>query len=441
MKHNHFFLILSTYYLTFISFNLGGCGTQAGNPGEEEEPPNTIPSYEEVILPDATSIRLGNLGVKKEGGALKAQNVNKFSLNESGRCQGLGQLGVFGFALGPACHTSYFVDDTLYGVSPDRDGDGDLTCADYYSDKNNLGILYPLLCEPGLLANPKIKTLNFFEGTQNFAISFLPFIADELAVGSWTATGDDSGRYPGQVRIWSNENREDLAGVLAMKLDSQKSGQLFFDYRPSNSELLGSIEFKTQTNADACASAPSRENCHWQESMFAGTKGSASEAPIPGMHLIVFADRKENPNFLILEGKLSYTKEAAEKTWPESNAASHPNFHTVREVYFRTVQKGSQIWGSFDFKNAENQTIESPIEVSGFPFDLTNIMRNGRTNIPYQGICQNLGSDEWVDCVDINYKDYDSIWLMDENISEVDADFDLPIDFGEAPTTVGITKE
>ncbi|MFK7826974.1 MAG: hypothetical protein AB8G05_22720 [Oligoflexales bacterium] len=442
MRHNYFFLILSSYYLVFISLNLGGCGTHAGNPGEEETPsPTPLPSYEEVILPDATSIQLGSLGVKQEGASLFLEENRELLLNETERCQGSDQLGVFGFALGPVCHTSYFIDDTLYGRSPDRDGDGDLSCADYNLDKNDLGILFPLLCEPGLLANPKIKTLNILEGSENFAISFLPFIEDEFAVGSWTAIGEDSGRYPGQIRIWSNQNRADLAGILGMKLNSKKSGQLFFDYRPLNSELLGSIEYETQFNTEVCETKPSRENCHWQESMFAGTKGSSSEAPIPGMHLIVLANKKENPSFLVLEGKLSYTQEAAEKTWPESNAAAHQDFHTVREVYFRTVQKGSQIWGSFDFKNSDNLTIESIIDVSGFPIDLTKMMRNGSSDIPYQGICQNLGSDEWVDCVDINYQDYNSLWLEDANVSAIGPNFELSIDFGAPPEKVGITKD
>ena len=78
-------------------------------------------------------------------------------------CSEFGELGVFGILLGLACHTTPLVGNMLlYGENPDKDQDGELTCADYDAAGDN-GILLSLLCNPDLVPVEGIVEMRFKE--------------------------------------------------------------------------------------------------------------------------------------------------------------------------------------------------------------------------------------------------------------------------------------
>ena len=154
----------------------------------------------------------------------------------------------------------------LYGDHSDKDGDGELTCADY-KDVENQGILAGLLCNQDLANLEKIESLRFAGNDQEeFAISFLDYDdADDFdAVGSWTSTGPKSNRFPGNIRIWSSP-QDELQGTFASELESGSKGRVYFDLNHHGVPLSGQISFVQQEDTSSCEVNPSKLTCHYQE--------------------------------------------------------------------------------------------------------------------------------------------------------------------------------
>lgn len=124
----------------------------------------------------------------------------------------------------------------------------------------------------------------------------------------------------------------------------------------------------------------------------------------------------------------------------EADSTLPASFADVREIYFRSVAKGGQIWGSYDFKDAEGHTVVMEVEIDGQVVDLGQLMRNGSGALPYAGFCQDLLAPEWVNCTAIQHDDYDALWLGDAGLSPVAWPYELPIHFLDPPAADGLVK-
>lgn len=407
-----------------------GCGTQAGNPGEDDE--KKIPARETVLVPDAAAIDLRGVGGSRAASFFAA------AADGTSSCDSTKALGVFGGPVGAACFLSTLVQEMLYGKHGDRDGDGRLTCADYVPNQDDQGLLFPMLCEPGMLALKKVKSLRFSENAKTFAVSFEDFDAGDQfnALGHWTAGGLDTEIFPANMRVWAGNSSTTLPGLTAMRLKSGTDGWMAFDLNPAGALLRGESTFRAIADAAACEKTPGRETCHSQEFSISLPEDAVEGSIASSMRLTTLANKRRDPDFIVIEGKFRYSASVAEQLFGRTDL--DPAFKQVRDVYMRVVQKGHQIWGSMDYKDASGQTIQVP--VPGTTYDLTGILRNGRSNIPYAGVCQNLGSDQWVDCVDIDYKLYDALWVGDASYTVPQPNYQLPVSFGSAPTKDGIVQ-
>ena len=399
----------------YLLLALAGCGTIAGNPGTTTKP-SAVP--EDILLPDASSINLSQLG-----------STSATNLLSSGACSADTELGVFGFAFGPICSGGPLIDAFLYGAQKDSDEDGTITCADFDPESEDSGILFTLLCSEAFIVLENLKSL----ASDEFAIDFSDFNAtdDVSAVGSWTATATEGQNYPADVRIWSQDPNGQLAGSLAMQINSQTSGSLFLDLFPFGENFATHADYGSpEGDGSTCSGQPNKSNCYWQDMRFKGPEDYKEDAIAPGMRVLVFADSKDEPSFYRIEAKIRYSESFANIVFDPSKVDTPDNFEQVREIYLRAVQKGDEIWGSFDFKNAEGQTISS----SSNGFDTGMILRNGFSDIDYAGICQNLGSEDLKECETILYTDYDQFWIGDELFEGVGVEYELPVSFGQIPS-------
>jgi hypothetical protein len=164
-----------------------------------------------------------------------------------------------------------------------------------------------------------------------------------------------------------------------------------------------------------------------------------------GAQVIAYADNKLTPTFLIVEGKIQITKEiAAEWFQGNSNTATaesevSKSLLATREIYFRTVQKGGQLWGSFDFRNSDGKTIEAiTTDANGKKLDLSALIKNGALNQNFAGFCANLGSSDLTACRDIDPSKYEKIWVTDSGMPVLSDDFKIDESFSATPSKSGI---
>lgn len=382
-------------------------------------------------LPDASGISLATLGKARDGIALAG--------DEEENCDAAGDLGIFGIPLGSACFLTKIASNVMYGSRPDSNGDGVISCADYDTKLEDQGLIKALLCEQGVISNPGIVSLKFEENGRSNAISFQDFDAtDDIAgVGTWTATGPDSGRFPANIRGWNAPVGSALKGLFGMKLSSSYAGNMELDLSDLGDPLKTSISFAAAADTSRCATEPNKTNCHWQDIKLKNREDAGVGTLSPGFHLFVMANEKQNADFVLIEGKMRYTKESADQVFGNPAEPLPAEFLAIREIYFRTVQKGTQIWGSFDLKDENGKTISSIIDGS----DLPRVLRDGLAGAAYSGVCQNLGTAVFGDCRDINYHDYDTMWVGAEKFETVGADFVLKTDFSGAPTADGLVTK
>ena len=66
-----------------------------------------------------------------------------------------------------------------------------------------------------------------------------------------------------------------------------------------------------------------------------------------------------------------------------------PEFLDVREIYFRTIKQGDELWGSFDFKDEANATPSLSISpINGVTVEFGPILRDGTTGEDYVNLLQ-----------------------------------------------------
>ena len=309
------------------------------------------------------------------------------------------------------------------------------SCADYEGVEDQ-GILAGLLCNEDVASFEKIESLRFAGENENeFAISFLDYDANDdfEAVGSWTSVGDVSNKFPGNMRIWTDTTGE-LQSAFAAELASGSRGTVYFDLNHHGVPLSGQITFVHQEDTSNCEAAPSQDTCHYQEIILKGVEEGGENNPPPAIHLYIYASEKDDPNFFAIEGSVRLTEAATQAIWGDDEVTQAiPELLDTRDIYFRTVRSGDELWGSFDFKNADDETLDLSVSpINGVTIDFGPILRDGTSGEDYAGICQNFGSDEQVECSNIDGSSYATLWQSDE-ATNGPTEYQIPVPMDDVP--------
>ncbi len=359
-----------------------------------------------VAVPQVGSINLSSL-VEDDDPALRLADEP----GAKGKCEKQ-KLGAFGLALGAACHTSGLASALLLGREQgDFDGDGDVDCGDFLAAKDDdqaggPGIMLSLMCQGVFLNNPNVVSLAFADAEnpkfQAMAVSFADYENDVAAVGSWTK--GNAASYPADIRLWGGTGMTALEPMFAMGLSSLNAGTVFVD-KMGDSVADIKVEYANQSDGSLCASAPSKSSCHWQDIQAYSGDGLVENGPPNQFHLRVFADNKENPSFLALEGRYGYSPETAAKAFAaDASDPNRPDLTAIRSVYFQVIKKDKQIWGRMIFKDESGALLSWEMPAPTGTIDIFAQLA------AEDGVCQNTNSSDWVACTDIDPSSYQQLW-------------------------------
>ncbi|MFK7826972.1 MAG: hypothetical protein AB8G05_22710 [Oligoflexales bacterium] len=424
--------------IVFISLFLACGGTEEENLNDSNESEEQISksntgaaqntSSPQRALPEVHGLDLAKLFANPQGLSLNADE-------EANKCAWTEERGIFGIPLGVACHSVPLVAELLYGSSdPDKNKDGSVTCEDYVFGDSEQGILFEMLCHPGMKANDRVESLRFKEkNLQEFAISFKDFNPEDqfTALGHWSAYGSAAGRYPANIMAWHSQGEgSDLEGILALKLESSQQGKISLDGRASGHNIVGEIEFGQGSDPSQCLESPSKSNCIWQD-----IKITMPGEETSSIHLFIMSEKKKDAEFVLMEGKI-LLEEATSAKWFTGEDEFGENLIDTREIYFRTVVKPEQIWGTIDFKDETSARITGSNAVNV----VLDLLRDGPSETPYTGVCQNQGSGNIAPCDQIDYLEYNLLWSTDELFAASPFEYDLGIDFTDIPEEQGLKK-
>lgn len=361
MKHTLSYLVSFCLILGATTY----CSKKKSNKSSDAEQSGTL-----VLLPDVDSVNMNNLG-----------SPTTAALDEAIDCSSSENRGIFSVALGGACSLSPFVSSLLLGgKSGDYDGDGALTCGDYdaakASDKDS-GLLLSLMCDRTFRLTPNLTDLLVETDPGNYlGISFSQFDAQSAAAGAWSSGNEQS--YPANIRLYQGSDKDNLSGLIAMSLASRTNGTVWVNTGDEGG-FQAKATFSTPADTTQCKSNPSSTTCIHQDVRIYAPNGLGSLSP-SGIHLEIWADSKENPSFYAIEGRYTYSAASAQAIF-----GAQPNLSALaatRDLYFKTVQSGTSLWGVFDFRGENNATFTwAPNGI-----DYLAILRNS------SGICQDLTS-------------------------------------------------
>ena len=344
------------------------------------------------------------------------------ALADDTECSDEGMNGLFGLALGAACHTSPMAADLLIGENTPEN----FSCDDYKEDSDDeYGILINLICNPAFPAKLKTVLFNNEAEGEAIAISFAKFGPTEVA-GYWSRGSADS--YPADIRIWFGDSIETLEGLVAIHLESVDEGTIYLTgFKGDTGEDLNwqfKIDYKNVADTSSCATSPSKDNCHSQDIKIYTGEGAISDGPPNGFNLSILANSKTNPDFMAIEGKYRYTEATAAGF--NDAFALESGLQATRQIYLQTIKKDTQVWGKFAFRD-ENDALLSYNVGSTDIFELVN-----------NGNCSNIGDtdEDFDECTDITPADYDSLW-QGESLMESITETPVDITVGDAPTTEG----
>jgi len=390
------------------------CGKKEDTGDSEEEKQaqvlangNSSSSESAPAVPQVGAINLANLGDDGTAASLRLTEADN-------KCDDGPDLGLFGLALGGACHTSGFASKIMLGSEDgDNNGDGALNCNDFVEGKDS-GIILGLMCGDFFKRFDGIKSFSFNkENTEFLALNFADFSAADsvAATGAWTK--GNAASYPANIRLWGSETSFDsLKGVFSANLLSLDEGEIQVDFEnkaKAEHQRISTV-FKNNLATKAnCEADPTNLNCVFQEvKIFNPDDANVAGAP-NGMHIRIMTDDKKNPTFYLIEGRYMYSETKA------AGFAEH-GLGGTREIYFQTIQSGSQIWGKFEFRDANGELI-SLSGGAGVMMAMIN-----------QGVCKNTSDGSDVACSEIDTAKYASIWqgrsAMDAmTVSPVTTDF------------------
>ena len=358
---------LNLRYIVTVSLIVGGVSHCSKKSSKKSEV-NTSGTL--VLLPDVDSVNMNKLGSPESA-----------NLDETTDCAASENRGIFSIGLGGVCSLAPFVSNLLLGgKSGDYDGDGALTCGDYdaaQAKDQEPGLLLSLMCDLTFRLKPNLTDLLVENETGKYlGISFTKFDAQSAAAGAWSAGNDAS--YPANIRLYQGTDKDNLSGLIAMSLASRTNGTVWVD-TGAEGGFQAKVTFSTPKDTSQCKSNPSTTTCIHQDVRIYAKNGLSAQSPY-GIHLEVWVDNKESPSFYAIEGRYSYSAAVAEAIW-----GSQPTLTALaatRDIYFKSVQSGSSLWGVFDFRGENDSTFTwAP---SGI--DYLAIMRSSN------GICQDLAS-------------------------------------------------
>ena len=379
-------------------------------------------------LPEVHGLNLAKLFTK-------SQELNLHTNDAENKCAWTEEMGVFGIPLGVACNSVPLVSEILYGTSePDKNADGAVTCADYVYGADDQGILFDMLCHPGMKVSDKVESLRFAgENSEEIAISFKDFDPDDQfsALGHWSANGPDVVRYPANIKAWYSQGEEaDLQGILAMELESSQQGKISLDGRAAGHDIVGEIQFGRGADVSKCEEDPSKSTCIWQD-----IKISIPSEESLSIHLFIMSNKKTDADFVFMEGKILLNEVASAK-WFTGEDEFGQTLKDTREIYFRTVVKPEQIWGAIDFQDDSSERLNGPDSVNV----VLDLLRDGPSETAYAGVCQNQNSNNVAPCEQIDYLDYSTLWTSDEFFEPAPLAFELDIDFNNIPEQQGLKQ-
>ena len=387
--------------LIVLSLLSSGCGKKKEAAEDEEAEMGQVLANGNAKNPTTTgsvpqvgSINLGGLGDESSAAAL-----NMTEESDETKCSDGPDMGIFGLALGGACHTTGLASKLMLGSeSGDNNKDGKVDCGDYTEGKDN-GIMLGLMCGDFFKRYDGIKAFSFEnkEKADFLALSFADFnAADSLAAaGSWTK-GDDTS-YPANIRLWGSKTSfSALKGVFSANLSSLHAGEVQVDFEnPLKAERMR-VSSTFANNFDkksGCAANPNASNCVFQEVKIYNPDDLNENGAPNGMHIRVLTDDKNAPTFYIIEGRYKYRAEKA------AGFAQH-GLGGTREIYFKTVQKSGQVWGQFNFLDENGNDV--------LPGGLTDLIVAALK----AGVCKSTvtGADV-ASCTEITPANYASLWL------------------------------
>lgn len=407
---------LALTYALALGMSLSACDKKAAETASDDAGTPTLPAGGVGATGSASSdVQIPNVGSISLGGFDEDVSLSLLA-EESNGCE-QPNLGAFGLAIGAACHTAPLAASLLLGNkgNGDHDGDGDIDCDDFKLAEANKtgeddgpGMLMHLMCQDIFLQNKNVTSFAFEDG-EGIGISFEDFSnnADSPAVGSWS-TGNLAS-YPADIRIWHGASFAEAAPAIAMSLKNINNGIVALD-KFGDTDFQVKVEFSNNTDTSGCEANPSKETCHWQRIQIYAGEGLIVDGPPNGFHIMIYADAKENAKFMAIEGKYVYSAETAAAGFKDDNGVTYDWATNLRNAYFKTVKKGSQLWGEFHFTDANDDLVVWNV-------GSTNIFE-GLSN----GVCQNLDNDNWVDCTDITPSDYDGLWEGKDNFEKITAD-------------------
>lgn len=404
-------ILLTKTLILALTFSLN-CSDSGDEESEDE-----VDTSSQIGTSQATSSTSGTSSATAEFpgvGAIALDALGATSLALAGsECAQSDNLGVFGIALGSACHTAPLAARSLLGsTSGDHNNDGVTDCSDLtYAKANNIepGILQHLLCGDIFQTTSDITALGFDADGAVMAITFANITGSpSTGVGSWTAT--NSAKYPANIGIFRGPTFAGLSEIGAIDLESKDKGSLWFQVPEANQTMAFRVNFENQASTSSCTTSPSTTTCHYQEVEVYGGETAISQGPPNGLFLRVFADDKSAPTFMVIEGRFRFTQAGAE-SWAGGSDGSPSFLSQVRSIYFQTVQKGNQVWGRFVFQDANG----TALSYSPGGIDILGYLARA------EGVCQNLGSSEFANCTDITYTDYTSMFLGETGVPLVSA--------------------
>jgi hypothetical protein len=393
-----------------------GCGNKAEETEATEEQQqqqvlangNSSSPESTPAVPQVGSINLAGLGDDGTAASLRLADDAADKCNRE-------NMGVFGLALGGACHTSGLAARIMLGSEDgDHNGDGKLDCGDFEEGKDR-GIVLGMMCGDFFKRFDGIKSFAFAEpaASRYLGLSFADFDADDgvTATGSWSK--GNAASYPANIRLWGSETSLDaMTGLFAANLASLNEGEVQVDFNnPEKGEhLRASSKFTNNLATKAnCASDPSTTNCVFQEVKIYNPDDTNQEGAPNGMHIRIMTDDKLAPTFYMLEGRYMYRAE---------KVGHLPAFlQATREIYFRAVQQDGQIWGQFEFRDADGALVAGE-----------NALQNLILAAVQQGQCKSISDGSDVTCTAVDPAQYASLWqgreaMDDMSTSPVTADF------------------
>jgi hypothetical protein len=241
------------------------------------------------------------------------------------------------------------------------------------------------------------------ESTGSFAISFSKFGIDD-AVGHWNKGGVDS--YPADIRIWNSDatSLDEAAPFAGIHLESVDKGKAFVTFKDADQTTLGlRIDFENVGDTASCSKSPSSTNCHTQSVQMHANPVQSTDALPAGFNVMVMADSKSAPTFYAVEGKLRYTEDQAGVLFADLGLT------TLRTIYFQVIQKSSEVYGKFEFRDADGERLS----LAFGDIDLMELLS--------EGICADITSadSDLQECAKITAADYETLWTGEEAMESI----------------------